>query len=61
LFPKEYIAKELEDAPGVFKIVLTSTAPNDFPPVTLGYPNNRKTTLFFIIKPKAGSTTAGHP
>jgi hypothetical protein len=53
LFPKEYIEKALEDAPGGVKIVLTSTAPNNIPLVALGYRYSRKS--------KAISTTAGNP
>ncbi len=61
LFPKDYIEKALEDAPGGVKIVLTGTAPNNIPLVALGYSYSRKTTLFFIMTSKAGSTTAGSP
>jgi hypothetical protein len=61
LFPKEYIEKALEDAPEGVNIVLTGRAPNNVPLVAFGYRYSRKTTLFFVMTSKTGSTTAGNP
>ncbi len=54
LYSKDYIEKALEDAPGGIKIVLSGTAPNGIPLIALGYRDSRKTTLFFVMTPKAG-------
>jgi hypothetical protein len=61
LFPKEYIEKALEDAPGGVKIVLSGAAPNNVPLIALGYRYSRNTTLCFVMTSRAGSTNAGNP
>ncbi len=39
----------------------SNRAANNVPLVALGYRYSRKTTLFFVLMSKAGSTTAGNP
>jgi hypothetical protein len=58
-FPKDYIEKVLEDAPGGVHIVLTGTAPNSIELIALGYRYSTKTTLFFVATANAGSTRPG--
>ena len=59
LFPKDYIDKALEDAPGGVHIVLSGTAPNGVQLIALGYRYSTKTTLFFVATADAGSTRPG--
>jgi len=54
LFPKDYIEKALEDAPGGVQ-----TAPNGIELIALGYRYSTKTTLFFVATANAGSTRPG--
>jgi hypothetical protein len=59
LFPKDYVEKALEDAPGGVHIVLKGTAPNGIELLALGYRYSTKTTLFFVATADAGSTRPG--
>ena len=47
LYPKEYIEKALENAPGGVHIVLKGNAPNGVELIAIGYRYSTKTTLFF--------------
>ena len=61
LYPKDFIKKALDNAPGGVSIVLQGTAPNEVPLIAIGYRYSVKTTLFFIMTSKAGSTKPGAP
>ena len=58
-YPKDYIEKALEKAPGGVSIVLKAVASNEKPIIAMGYRYNAKKTLFFIMSPGAGKTTPG--
>ncbi len=57
LFPKSFITDVLENAPGGVHIALKGTAPNGIDLVAIGYRYFTKTTLFFVARADAGSTT----
>ena len=59
LYPKEYIEKALENAPGGVHIVLKGNAPNGVELIAIGYRYSTKTTLFFVATADAGSTRPG--
>ncbi len=61
LFPKEYIEKALEDAPGGVKIILSGTAPNNVPLIALGYRYSQGTMLHFVMTLRASSANVGNP
>jgi hypothetical protein len=60
LYPKDFITKALEDAPGGVSIVLEGTAPNGISLIALGYRYSHKTTLCFVMTTKAGRTMPGN-
>jgi hypothetical protein len=62
LFPKEFRADALQDAPGGVHIALTGKAPNGVDLLAIGYRYSTKNTfLFFVARIDAGSTTPGKP
>jgi hypothetical protein len=60
LYPKDYIEKALDDAPGI-KIVLSSPAPNDVLLVAPVYRYSQKTTQFFVATLITGNTSPRNP
>jgi hypothetical protein len=58
-YPKDYIEKALEKAPGGVSIVLKAIASNEKPIIAIRYHYNAKKPLFFIMSPGAGRTTPG--
>ena len=60
LFPKTFIEKALEDAPGGVKIVLKGSY-HDVPLIAIGYRYSTRTTLCFVATKNAGSTRAKEP
>ena len=58
LFPKDYISKALENAPGGTHIVMKATH-QEVPLVAIGYRYSSRKTLHFVITEDAGSTTPG--
>jgi hypothetical protein len=60
LFPKNFIDKALNDAPGGVWIVLEATH-QGVPLVAIGYRYSTRTTLFFVATKDSGTTAKGTP
>jgi hypothetical protein len=58
---RDHIEKTLDDAPGDVKLVLSGTAPNGIPLITLGYHYSKKATLLLVMASKTGNSTSGNP
>jgi hypothetical protein len=61
LFPKEFIASVLKDAPGGVYIALEGVTKDEIKLVAVGYRYSQKTTLHFVATRNAGSTALGEP
>lgn len=61
LFPKKHIEKELKDAPGGTSIVLWGEHSTGTSLVAIGYKYNKKSVLYFVSTPGAGTTEDGEP
>ena len=59
LYPKNVITDILKDAPGGAKVVLSGTHPSGVELVATGYKYNKKSVLYFVSTPNAGSTEDG--
>jgi hypothetical protein len=62
LFPKQFIDEALQGMPGGVHIVLEGiNAYTEEKLYAVGYRYSKKTTLFFVMSPGAGSTRPGKP
>ena len=60
-YPKIFMQKNLEKAPGGVQLVMKGKHPEGFDLVATGYKYNKKTVLMFVSSPGAGSTSQGNP
>ena len=60
-YPKQAITDILKDAPGGTKVVMTTTNSMGVELIATGYKYNKKSILFFVSTPGAGSTVDREP